>query len=97
MYAGVLPGLLLAEEREDRNLAHQVFADEIMGSYTDDAGQAYWGDDPQDYYNQNMAWFATAIMDGSMSNLLIGEETIDWREALYFDKEQFTTVEPGTP
>jgi endoglucanase len=94
MYAGVLPGLLLANDREERDLAHQVFAEEILGSYVDGPGSAYWGDDPEDYYNQNMAWFATAIMEGSMSNLWMGETTIDWNEALYFDEEQFTTTKP---
>ena len=41
-----------------------------------------------------MAWFATAVIDGGMSNLWEGETSIHWREALYFDEEQFTTVEP---
>jgi hypothetical protein len=27
-----------------------------------------------------MAWFATAVMDGSMSNLYAGEEVIEWTE-----------------
>jgi hypothetical protein len=94
MYAGVLPSLLLAEDREDRDLAQKVFAEKILGSYVDDSESAYWGDDPEDYYNQNMAWFATAVIDGGMSNLWEGETSINWREALYFDEEQFTTVEP---
>ena len=25
-----------------------------------------------------MAWFATAVMDGSMSNLYAGEEVVEW-------------------
>jgi endoglucanase len=94
MYAGVLPGLLLADTREERDLAHEVYAKDILGSYVDGPGSAYWGDDPKDYYNQNMAWFATAIMDGGMSNLWMGEKTIDWNEALYFDKDQFTIAKP---
>jgi hypothetical protein len=29
-----------------------------------------------------MAWFATAIMDGSMGNLYAGEEVIDWEATI---------------
>lgn len=76
-YAGVLPGLLVGG---DPALAHEVFADEIIGEYREgnDETGAHWGDEPDNYYDQNMAWFATAVMDGSMGNLYAGEETVDW-------------------
>jgi endo-1,4-beta-D-glucanase Y len=78
-YAGVLPGLLVGG---DPALAHEVFADEIIGEYREGNEEtgAHWGDEPDNYYDQNMAWFATAVMDGSMGNLYAGEETVDWRE-----------------
>jgi endoglucanase len=75
VYAGVVPGLLFGG---DQATAHKVFAERILGEYTDDPGGPYWGEDPDNYYDQNMAWFATAVMDGAMSNLWEGEEVIDW-------------------
>lgn len=77
-YAGVLPGLLFGGDQS--SIAHQVFAEKLLGDYTDGAEGAYWGEDPNDYYNQNMAWFATAVMDGSMSNLWAGKKVINWDE-----------------
>ncbi len=79
VYAGILPGLLLSE---DRWLAHRVFAQKILGAYVDAPGQSYWGQDPEDYYTQNMAWFATALMNGALSNLWAGERVIDWARAM---------------
>ena len=79
-YAGVLPGLLVGG---DSAVAHQVFAEKIIGAYNAGGPEgkgAYWGEDPDDYYNQNMAWFATATMDGSMSNLYAGEEVVEWEK-----------------
>jgi hypothetical protein len=32
-------------------------------AYRDTPAGAYWGD-PDDYYNQNWAWFATALANG---------------------------------
>ena len=78
-YAGVLPGLLVGG---DPAVAHEVFAEKILGAYNTAGPEvrgAYWGEDPDDYYNQNMAWFATAVMDGSMSNLYAGEEVVEWQ------------------
>lgn len=78
-YAGVLPGLLFGG---DRNLAHRVFAEKIMSEYKYDPDKgAYWGKDPHDYQTQNMAWFATSVMNGSMSNLWAGDRVIDWQKA----------------
>ena len=85
-YAGILPGLLVGG---DPAVAHKVFAEKILGTYNAGGAQghgAHWGEDPDDYYNQNMAWFATAVMDGSMSNLYAGEEVVEWRG---------TTIDPS--
>ena len=85
-YAGVLPGLLVGG---DPAVAHEVFAEKILGAYNTAGPEvrgAYWGEDPDDYYNQNMAWFATAVMDGSMSNLYAGEEVVEWEK---------TTIDPS--
>ncbi len=75
-YAGTLPGLLVGG---DPAVAHRVFAEKILGAYNEDEnGTYYWGEDPGDYYNQNMSWFATAVMDGSMANLYADEKVIEW-------------------
>ncbi len=78
MYAGTLGGLLFAD---DQSLVHKTFAAKILGSFKNENGVAYWGD-PNDYYSQNWAWFATALMDGSMSNLWAGQTSINWDQAL---------------
>jgi endoglucanase len=80
-YAGVLPGLLVGG---DPALAHRVFAEKVLGAYNNGPGETdtYWGEDPDDYYNQNLAWFATAVMDGSMGNLYANEEVIDWKSTI---------------
>jgi endoglucanase len=85
-YAGILPGLLVGG---DPAVAHKVFAEKIVGAYNAGGARgagAHWGEDPDDYYNQNMAWFATAVMDGSMGNLYAGEEVVEWGE---------TTIDPS--
>jgi endoglucanase len=74
MYAGALGSLLVDS---DRDRVHRVFAEQILRHYVDGPTGAHWGD-PQNYYDQNWAWFATALMDGGLSNLWAGERTIDW-------------------
>jgi endoglucanase len=74
VYAGIVPGLLVTGYEE---LARRVYDEQISDQYKDDPEGAYWGENPDDYYDQNMAWFATAVMDGSMSNLWEGERVID--------------------
>ena len=81
-YAGVLPGLLVAGNPD---LIHQVYASKILGAYTDSPEGAYWGN-PDNYYDQNMAWFATAVMDGSTANLYADESVIDWAKASIDDR-----------
>jgi endoglucanase len=78
MYAGTLGGLLAAQ---DRGLAHRVFAEKILHSYQNEAGLAYWGD-INAYYDQNWAWFATALMDGGMANLWAGQTVLNWDQVL---------------
>jgi endo-1,4-beta-D-glucanase Y/4-amino-4-deoxy-L-arabinose transferase-like glycosyltransferase len=90
MYAGVLPGLLISEG-EDPQLAHKVFSEKILTAYVNDAHSAYWGEDADNYYNQNMAWFATAMMDGAMSNLWRGERVIDWEKKVPGESSYETT------
>jgi endo-1,4-beta-D-glucanase Y len=77
MYAGVVPGLLVGGGEK---LECRVFAEKIMIWYRNGPEGAYWGD-PDNYYAQNMAWFATAVIDGSMSDIWAEQETIDWQEA----------------
>jgi hypothetical protein len=78
MYAGTLAGLLFAD---DQSLVHKTFATKILGAFNDENGSAYWGN-PKDYYDQNWGWFATALMDGSMSNLWAGQQSVQWDDAL---------------
>jgi endo-1,4-beta-D-glucanase Y len=78
MYAATLGGVLV---NGDRNTALRVFADKILRQYTSDSTSTHWGD-PNDYYDQNWAWFATALMNGSMSNLWAGDTTINWDQVL---------------
>jgi endoglucanase len=78
MYAGTLGGLLIGGDQE---VMHRVFAQKILQRYVDDPHGAYFGD-VNNYYDQNWAWFATALMDGSLGNLWAGDTTIDWNAAL---------------
>src|SRR5919201_3389613 len=78
MYAGTLGGLLVGQ---DRGLAHRIFAERIVHSYHNEAGLAYWGYITT-YYDQNWAWFATALMDGGMANLWAGETALNWDKVL---------------
>lgn len=81
MYAGVLPGLLVGGHRD---LALRVYADKVLNSYVDDGvAPPHWGGDPDDYFNQNIAWFACALFNGSMSNLWAGETTIQWDQVVF--------------
>lgn len=74
-YAGVVPGMLIDEDK--RYVAHEIYAEKILDSYTQDGDSAYWGE-PDNYYNQNLSWFASAVANGSMGNLWEGEEAAGW-------------------
>lgn len=74
MYATNLAGVLVSQ---DPSLAEQVFAQKVLGAYQNDASGTYWGD-INDYYGQNWAWFATALMDGGLSNLWAGQTVTNW-------------------
>ncbi len=74
MYAGVAPAILYSGGSQ---VAFQVFEQKIAASYVDDGRRAYWGD-PDNYYDQNWAWFTTALLDGAMGNLWAGDERLDW-------------------
>lgn len=74
MYAGVVPALLFSG---GDTIAFQTFDQKIGGAYVEDGRGAYWGD-PDNYYDQNWAWFTTALLDGAMGNLWAGEERLNW-------------------
>jgi endo-1,4-beta-D-glucanase Y len=74
MYAGVVPALFFGG---GERIAFQVFEQKLAAAYVDDGEVAYWGD-PDNYYDQNWAWFATALIDGSMGNLWAGDTRLDW-------------------
>ena len=44
-----------------------------IARYEDHPEGAYWGD-PNSYYDQNLAFFATATLDGTMANLRVNPE-----------------------
>lgn len=75
LYAGVVPSALIAGETAT---AHRMYAERVLAAYVNAPDGAYWGDDPTNYYNQNMAWFAVAVVDGAMGNLWDGKRTIQW-------------------
>ena len=74
IYGATLGSLLFDD---DRDLASRVFAEKIAGRYADGPEGAFWGD-PNNYYDQNWAWFATALMHGGMANLWAGQAVVDW-------------------
>ncbi len=74
-YAGVVPGMLIDED--NRYIAHEIYAEKILSKYTQDGDSAYWGE-PDNYYNQNLSWFAAAVANGSMGNLWEGEKSAGW-------------------
>lgn len=80
IYAGVVPGLLLSDQPD---LAHKTFTEQVLRSYISTDDGAWWGYNHDNYFDQNTAWFTTAIMNGAMSNLWAGQATIDWDDVLY--------------
>ena len=80
IYAGVIPGLLVSGQTD---LANQVFTEHILRSYVSTADGAWWGFNHDNYYDQNIAWFTAALMNGALSNLWADQTTIDWDEVLY--------------
>jgi hypothetical protein len=81
MYANVVPSLLVTDDI-NLDFAQRVFSERVLRGYTEGNGQTYWGSDPDDLQAQATAWFACAMMDGSIANLWAGEQTIDWAQAL---------------
>jgi hypothetical protein len=78
MYATTRAGVLSGG---DRNTASRVYSQKRLRPYHGDASSTYWSD-PRTYYDQNWAWFATALMDGAVSKLWAGETSIRWDEVL---------------
>jgi hypothetical protein len=54
----------------------------ILSVYAGVILRLIFGENPNDHYAQKMAWFATAVVDGAMSNMWKGEEVINWGRAL---------------
>lgn len=78
MYAASLANVLITDES---GLAYRGFAERIQRPYATDAGGGRQGD-TGNLRNQTWAWFATALMDGSIANLWAGERVIDWESVL---------------
>ena len=73
MYAGVIPGMLAT----DPVLAQQAFTKQLLRVHAANADGSW--SQGKSYYDENWAWFTTALMDGGMSNLWHNQQTIDWR------------------
>ena len=65
MYAGSLGRLMFSY---DPTLPRQIYTQQLQAKLTTRAGEAYWGD-PNNYYDQNIAWFATALLNNQFPNL----------------------------
>lgn len=72
MYAGAIGQLMFSP---DRQLAQRVYNDHLAAAYRDTPAGAYWGD-PDNYYDQNWAWFATALANGTFGNLWAGKSEV---------------------
>ena len=44
-------------DEDNRYIAHEIYAEKILSKYTQNGDSAYWGE-PDNYYNQNLSWFA---------------------------------------
>ncbi len=65
MYAGAMGQLMF---NLDRSLPEQVYREKIAAAYHETQDGAYWGH-PDNYYDQNWAWFATALVNQRLGNL----------------------------
>ena len=69
MTAGAIPAFY---GLGDGPTAERLFEQKLLTSYSMDAsGATFWGD-PNNYYDQNWAFFSTTLVDGGMSNLWAG-------------------------
>lgn len=74
MYAGAMGQLMFSY---DRTVPHTVYQDKLLAAYQDTPQGAYWGD-PNNYYDQNWAWFGTALINGELGNIWHGQGTVKW-------------------
>ncbi|HEU5103617.1 MAG TPA: glycosyl hydrolase family 8 [Roseiflexaceae bacterium] len=72
MYAGAIGQLMFSH---DRQLPQRVYARHLAVAYRDTPAGAYWGD-PNNCYDQNWAWFATALANGKLGNLWAGKSEV---------------------
>ncbi|MCK5510744.1 glycosyl hydrolase [Candidatus Parcubacteria bacterium] len=52
----------------DPETAKEVYEEKILGKYFEDEEKSYWND-PNNYYEQNWAWFGTALYADKLPNL----------------------------
>ncbi len=45
-----------------------IYNSKVLSKFYDDTGRSYW-DDPKNYYDQNWAWFGTALYSNNLPNL----------------------------
>lgn len=72
MYAGALGSTMFSN---DRTVPYQMYAEKLLSTYRETPQGAYWGD-PNNYYDQNWAWFATGLVNGKLGNLWAGKESV---------------------
>jgi endoglucanase len=63
-YAGNLGYFMLTNSQE----AKTVYEEKILNKFYEDTDRSYW-EDPNNYYTQNIAWFATALYGNMLPNL----------------------------
>ncbi len=65
-----------------RLTAEIVLRNVHLVSLDDGVSPPHWGSDPDNYYDQNIAWFACALFNGSMANLWAGETSVQWDQVV---------------
>jgi endoglucanase len=78
MYAPVLGGLVVSGSPE---AAYRLFTDKVLRPYVDPSADQYRAD-PNNAQDAAWAWFASALFDGGLTNLVAGDQTLDLHAAL---------------
>jgi endoglucanase len=78
MYAPILGGLVVSGSPE---AAYRLFTDKVLRPYVDPSADQYRAD-PNNAQDAAWAWFASALFDGGLTNLVAGDQTLDLHAAL---------------
>jgi endoglucanase len=75
-----IPQILLIGQQAT---ALKLYATTVVRSFNSGPGGQFWGADQNNLSMQTAYWYTTAVMDGSLANLWVGQSTIDWDQAFY--------------